>query len=126
MERVIRQSWVPAALFFVALLPFVHRAWLFDDPSMIVAARAAVEHPLRPYDFTIDAQRPGQTNWPPNGRLATTNPPLSAWLLAGVLRAAGEREVPLHLAMFMVAACHGCGLHAAALWPDCAGLRRGT
>lgn len=94
---------VLALLLLLSLALFVRRPWFFDDPSVIITARTALQNPLHPYDYAMDLAVPGQTNWIRGGYPAYTHPPLSAWFLALVLRTAGESPLPLHAAMFALA-----------------------
>lgn len=89
--------------FLGSLLFFVQRPWLFDDPSVIVTARAAAQHPLTPYSYALDLGTPDQPIWPRGQGPAYTHPPFSAWVMGLVLHFAGEHEVPLHALMFLFA-----------------------
>jgi hypothetical protein len=76
---------------------------LFDDPVFVVRARAIASHPLKPYDYMLDSDRPDEAAWSPGALPTDTNPPLEAWLLAPFAKAGKGAEAPLHLLMLLVA-----------------------
>ena len=95
------KPWIFMAAFGLSLIPFLHRPIFFDDSSVVVTARAAAEHPLRPYDYTMDLSWPNLSIWPPGEGPAYTHPPLSAWVLGATLRLFGEREAALHFTVWI-------------------------
>ncbi len=89
-------------LLAVGLAPFAARPFFFDDGSVVASAAASAKNPWRPYDFTLDLAAPREPAWPAGGRPVYTHPPLNAWLLSLPFQAAGPREIPFHLTMFLV------------------------
>ena len=102
-----KRFWI---LWIFCLLFFLQRPWFFDDPSVIVSARAAAAHPLDPYTFPFDTGLPGVNNWTPGQAPSYTHPAFSSWILGAALKLVGPHrsEIPLHLLMF--------GIASAALW----------
>jgi len=100
------RRWIFFGVFAASLLPFIHRPWLFDDPSVIITARAAMRAPWRPYDYSMDLGAPDRPIWLPGEGPAYTHPPFSAWVLGGAMTFFGEHEAVLHLTvwLFMFAA----------------------
>src|SRR5687767_15501031 len=97
--RALRASIPSVALLLLITLPFVGRAHHVDDPLYLAAARQVLTDPLDPLS--------GLSFW--HERPATLfddlyNPPLVAYLLALPVAAGGGREVPVHLAMMLLAA----------------------
>lgn len=93
------------ALFAIALAAVSPTAFRIDEPNILAIARQIAAHPLDPYGFTI--------NWTGTSQPAfqvLANPPLLPAWLAVVGRAAGWREVPLHLAVIPFALIFLCSL----------------
>jgi hypothetical protein len=97
------KNWICLAIFGAALIPFLHRPVFFDDSSVIITARAAAEHPLHPYDYRMDLGLPDEPVWKPGEGPAYTHPPMSGWILGGVIRCFGEHMAALHLTMWLFA-----------------------
>src|SRR5437762_173128 len=50
---VMACAWPALLLATVCLLPFLHKAFLIDDPHFLAMARQIIKHPLHPMDFDI-------------------------------------------------------------------------
>lgn len=100
MTRERRMLGLVIATFLVASVFFLRRPWLFDDPVVLLSARAAALHPLHPFDYTLDLAYPDTPIWP-RGAMgpAHTHPPFSSWVLGYWMRLVGEHEVALHAVM---------------------------
>ena len=97
--HALRASIPAVALLLLITLPFAGRAHHVDDPLYLEAARQVLTAPLDPLS--------GLSFW--HERPATLfddlyNPPLTAYLMALPLAAGRGGEVPIHLAMILLAA----------------------
>jgi Dolichyl-phosphate-mannose-protein mannosyltransferase len=93
-ERQSIAAGTVVALFAIALAAVSHTAFRVDEPNILAIARQIAAHPLDPYGFIIN-----WTGTPQPAFHVLANPPLLPAWLAVVGRAAGWREVPLHLAV---------------------------
>jgi len=87
-----------ATLTLACLLPFSGRAFAFDDPLFIWAAKHIVQHPFDPYGF--------QVNWYGDEMSmseVTKNPPLDSYYAAGIGAMTHWSERALHLAFLLPA-----------------------
>jgi hypothetical protein len=96
--RALRASIPSVALLLLLTLPFAGRAHHIDDPLYLAAARQASTAPLDPLG--------GPSFW--HERPTTLfqdlyNPPLTAYLLALPVALGGGAELPVHLAMILLA-----------------------
>ncbi len=94
-----RRNLIILMLWVGALLPFCGRAWFFDDPALVEAAKAVMRHPLHPFTFVWDLAVPNTQVWPRGSLPAHTHGPLNTWILAFLFAVFGAREWPVHLMM---------------------------
>jgi 4-amino-4-deoxy-L-arabinose transferase-like glycosyltransferase len=103
------------ALFLLAvLLPFVNKAVHNDDALYVWCAQNILKHPLNFYGFNVNWA--GQTV---SMSMTNLNPPGVCYFLAGVIAIFGSHEIPMHLAMFLVAIVAAAGIYQLArIWCD--------
>lgn len=77
----------------LSLIPFWRKALNVDDPLFVWAAKQIMIHPLDPYGFKLIWGTTEEPMWE-----VTKNPPLAAYVLAGIGKLAGWSETALHLA----------------------------
>src|SRR6266480_2579067 len=97
------KKWMFLVGFGLAILPFLHRPIFVDDSSIFITAQAAARAPLHPYDYTLDLGLPNEPVWKNSEYPANTNPPLSGWIVGGVMRLFGDKEAVIHLTMWFFA-----------------------
>lgn len=86
----------PLTVLFLAcllcLLPFAGKAYHIDDPLFLWTAEQIRHDPTNFYEFAVNWYRTVMPMW-----RVTMNPPLTAYYLAVLTTAFGEREIPIHL-----------------------------
>jgi hypothetical protein len=92
-----RRLGVVAAVWALATLPFLDKAFHIDDDAYLAVARHVAVDPWRPYSFPLHTALGWDSGWTDN------HPPLVSYLLAAAsgLDGGRQREVPLHFAMSM-------------------------
>lgn len=100
LRRSLRNGVLPKCLLAMAclacLVPFSGKAFHIDDPLFLWTAERIRQDPSDFYGFGVNWYRTVM----PMSRV-TMNPPLTAYYLALVTAAFGEREVPVHLAFLV-------------------------
>lgn len=99
-----RDMMIIAAIVFVALIPFVNKAYHLDDPFYLWTGQHILEHPFDFYGYDLN-----WTGFESSAAAENKNPPLVSYYMALVGLLVGWQEWTMHLAFILPAIGVGLG-----------------